>query len=130
MITAQLKAAGAGIAGVALIAIIAWVGVLQLRMGAAQQRAETAEAALELCKRERGDLEAAIAKQNTAVAALQAASKAQAERVATAAQEAAQARRDAEARVRRIMAQPVPQECAAAVRWGAEQAAVLAEGWL
>lgn len=113
-----------------VVVILAVIGVQHFRIQLAQGRAEMAEAALTSCKRDRLTLVQSIEDQNAAIAALQAASEAQAQKVAVAAQEAAQARRDADARVRRTLAAVVPQECTAAVRWGAEQAVELAEGWM
>ena len=113
-----------------VLTIISVIGVQHLRLGIAQNRADTAEAALASCKRERMILVESIKKQKAAIAEMKAQADAQAERLAVAAQDAAEARRDAEVRVRRIMAEEVPQECAAAVQWGAEQGARLAERWM
>ena len=113
-----------------VLTILAVIGVQHLRLGIAQSRAETAEAALASCKRDRMTLVESIKDQNAAIAEMKAKADAQAERLAVAAQDAAQARRDAEVRVRRIMAEEVPQECSAAVQWGAEQGAKLAERWM
>lgn len=118
------------IAGGLVAVVLAVIGVQHLRLGMAQSRAETAEAALASCKRERMTLVDAVERQNAAIAEMKSQADAQAERLAAASHDAAQARRDAEARVRRIMAEEVPQECAAAVRWGAEQGAKLAERWM
>ncbi|MAT70395.1 MAG: hypothetical protein CMJ58_12820 [Planctomycetaceae bacterium] len=113
-----------------VLTIISVIGVQHLRLGIAQNRADTAEAALASCNRDRMTLVESIKDQNAAIAEMKAQADAQAERLAVAAQDAAEARRDAEVRVRRIMAEEVPQECAAAVRWGAEQGAKLAERWM
>ena len=112
-----------------VLTIISVIGVQHLRLGIAQNRADTAEAALASCKRDRMTLVESIKDQNAAIAEMKAQADAQAERLAVAAQDAAEARRDAEVRVRRIMAEEVPQECAAAVQWGAEKAVDLSEQW-
>ena len=112
-----------------VLTIISVIGVQHLRLGIAQSRAETAEAALASCKRDRMTLVENIKDQNAAIDEMKAKADAQAERLAVAAQDAAQARRDAEVRVRRIMAEEVPQECSAAVQWGAEKAVDLSEQW-
>lgn len=117
------------IGGLALT-IISVVGVQHIRLGIAQSRADAAEASLETCKRNRMILAQAIEDQNAAIAELRAKADAQAERIALAAQDAAQARREAEARVRRVLSETVPEECSAAVQWGAEQAGELAKRWM
>ena len=118
------------IAGGLVLTILAVIGVQHLRLGIAQSRAETAEAALASCKRDRMTLVESIKDQNAAIAEMKAKADAQAERLAVAAQDAAQARREAEARVRRVLSEAVPEECSAAVQWGAEQGARLAERWM
>lgn len=118
------------IAGGLVLTSLAVIGVQHLRLGMAQSRAETAEASLEQCKQNRMILAQAVEDQNDAIAELKAKADAQAERIALAAQDAAQARREAEARVRRVLAETVPEECSAAVQWGAEKAGELAKRWM
>lgn len=67
--------------------------------------------------------------QNAAVAALQDKAREQDDRATKAAQDAAQARRDADARVRKLLTAQVPTQCPEAVRWGAETGRALAERW-
>ena len=117
------------IAGGLVLTSLAVIGVQHLRLGIAQNRADTAEAALASCKRDRMTLVESIKDQNAAIAEMKAQADAQAERLAVAAQDAAQARRDAEVRVRRVLSEAVPEECSAAVQWGAEKAVDLSEQW-
>ena len=70
------------IAGGLVLTILAVIGVQHLRLGIAQSRAETAEAALASCKRDRMTLVESIKDQNAAIAEMKAKADAQAERLA------------------------------------------------
>lgn len=122
-----------GFQGLALgtIALVA-VGLIVsqgVRLDRAHDRLKVAEAQLSECNTGAASLEQHIRQQNEAVAALEAAGAAQVKRAQEAATAAQAARTAAEARVRALMAQPVPQDCAQAVQWGASVGAGLAERW-
>lgn len=96
------------------------VALAQVSITASQRDAARAEAV---------QSRAEIEKQNEAISAWRVAADIQQRLAEDAGQRAAQVRTVTQTRVQRVLAAPVPPECPAAMRWGAERAAEITARW-
>ena len=135
-----MSAVGARLVGGIAIALALLLGV-----GMAFQRCQLAEerAARAACKQraeqlheQAGAAEARLAayraqvdEQNRQVRALRAEAEALQERARAAERRIGETRIEYRDRVRRVLVAPVPGDCEAAVRWGAQQARAVAKTW-
>lgn len=102
---------------------------LALGLGAALAQGHIVTGQRDMARAEAETYKGDIKRQNAAIAAWHEAAEAQS-RNAVAAQEAAvKVRVVTQTRVQRILTASVPGDCNEAVRWGAEQAIQLADGW-
>jgi len=128
-----------------IVAIAATALALLLGGGMALQRCQLAEAGATraACEHQARQLESEagatraqlaayrgqVDEQNRQVEALRAEAEALLERVETAERRIGETRIEYRDRVRRVLVTPVPSDCEAAVRWGAQQARAAAQVW-
>ena len=122
----------------ALVLAAVGAGLLVQRCQLADERAarEMCEQRAEQLGEQAGAAEAQLAayraqveEQNQQVEVLRAKAEALQERAESAGQRIVETRIEYRDRVRRVLAAPVPSDCEAAVRWGAQQARAAAAAW-
>lgn len=129
MIRGFLAAYGLRLALLALLAALAIAGWQQTQVWRLEARISQANEKLLRQAQDIRERDKLISDQNTAVQAWRGAAEIQARQIAAAQTKAAQQQRDSTSRVVRVMQQPVPSDCPAAVRWAAQEGITLAKAW-
>lgn len=104
-------------------------GALALALGMALAQAYLAGGQRDAARAEVARLRADTVRQNEAIAVWQAAAEQQQTLASQAQQRAAQIRVVTQTHIQRVLTAPVPSECPAAIRWGAEQAQHMVAEW-
>lgn len=107
---------------IVILTLLVVAGVLKLRL-------RSSEAALAKEKTANAAMSAALKEQNQTVADWMNAAVAQTRRAEVAEKEASRLRTVTATRIERVLSEPVPKTCSAAVAWGAEFGARVGQEW-